>query len=110
MSDAARISWNEANQRDLMAAVEEVRAALERVGRNDAGWAATDEGPIPMPLQVLSKAFGLSRFERAILLLCAGIELDMRFAALCAAADGDHGRAYPTFGLALSALPEPHWS
>ena len=29
---------------------------------------------------------------------------------LCAAAQGDPQRAYPTFSLALAALPEPHWS
>ncbi len=49
-------------------------------------------------------------FERAVLLLCAGMELDSGFAASCAAAQGDPARRYPTFSLALAALPEPHWS
>jgi hypothetical protein len=52
----------------------------------------------------------LSPFERDLLLLCAGVELDSTFAALCANAQGDPRRDYPTFGLALAALPEAHWS
>jgi hypothetical protein len=44
------------------------------------------------------------------LVLCAGIELDSAMAPLCAAAQGDAGRNYPTFSLALAALPNPHWS
>src|SRR4029453_6660350 len=48
-------------------------------------------------------------FQRYVLLLCAGMELDGSFAASCAAAQGDSRRAYPTFGLALAALPDAHW-
>src|SRR5439155_26485241 len=32
------------------------------------------------------------------------------FAAQCAAAQGDPRRDYPTFSMALAALPEAHWS
>ncbi len=112
MNDATHINWIETNQRDLMTAIGEVRIALQAVRTNGAGprAVATEQHPLPAPLQVLSTTFGLSRFERAILLLCAGIELDGQFAALCAAAEGDRGHPYPTFGLALAALPEPHWS
>src|SRR5205823_9566490 len=60
--------------------------------------------------ETLAQTFGLSPFERSILLLCAGIELDASFARLCAAGHGDPGRSYPTFSLALAALPTPHWS
>ena len=45
-----------------------------------------------------------------MLLLCAGVELDATFAAACAAAQGDPRRTQPTFGLALAALPDAHWS
>jgi hypothetical protein len=64
----------------------------------------------PPALETLCAAFGLSAFERDVLLACAGVELDSAFAACCAAAQGDARRAYPTFGLALAALPEAHWS
>jgi AAA+ superfamily predicted ATPase len=54
--------------------------------------------------------FELSPFERSLLLLCAGMELDGTFASLCASAQGDPRQTYPTFSLALAALPEAHWS
>ena len=63
----------------------------------------------PPALQTLSASFGLSAFERDLLLLCAGPELDSAFHALCAAADREK-RSSPTFGLALAVLPGAHWS
>jgi hypothetical protein len=66
--------------------------------------------PGPAALDVLTAAFGLSRFERDLLLLCAGPDLDSRFPRLLAAAHGDPNRRAPTFGLALGLLVEPHWS
>ncbi|HEV2471787.1 MAG TPA: ATP-binding protein, partial [Chthonomonadales bacterium] len=68
------------------------------------------EIPAPPALERLCTIFNLSPFERAILLLCAGIELDAAFARLCAAAQGDPLRTYPTFSLALAIFPEAHWS
>jgi len=73
----------------------------------------TDEGDaasLPTTLDALCAGFGLSDFERDVLLLCAGVELDASFASLCTAAQGDARRPYPTFGLALAALPGAHWS
>ncbi len=54
--------------------------------------------------------FGLSPFERELLLLCAGVELDSKFAAVCAQAQGDARRSGVTFAMALALLREPHWS
>jgi hypothetical protein len=54
--------------------------------------------------------FGLTTFERDILLLCAGMELDSSVAALCATASGDLRREWPTFGLALAIFHGAHWS
>jgi AAA+ superfamily predicted ATPase len=64
----------------------------------------------PSTLAQLVNAFGLSPFECDLLLLCAGMELDPALPALCAAAHGDPARQYPTFGMALSVVPEAHWS
>jgi hypothetical protein len=49
----------------------------------------------------LSEALGLTPLEQDILLLCVAMELDPSIAALCAKAQGDPNRAYPTFALAL---------
>ena len=65
---------------------------------------------LPPALDALCAAFGLSGFERSVLLLCAGIEFDSAFASVCAAAQGDPSRNYPTFSLALAAFPDAHWT
>ncbi|WP_416979760.1 ATP-binding protein [Streptomyces sp. T028] len=62
-----------------------------------------DEGS----LATMAACFGLTSFERDLLVLCAAMELVPTAAARCAAASG---REFPTFSLALAALPEPHWS
>jgi hypothetical protein len=125
MSEATAVRWTEANQRYLLAALAVVRDALTRHAARaperrevaedetevDAALrAAAADMPAPPALERLSSAFGLSGFERSVLVLCAAIELDATFASLCASAHGEAGCAYPTFGLALAALPAPHWS
>ena len=112
---AASPNWIEANQRDLLNAIGEVRVALDRIAKGEDGSAphldaVQQSSAVPSAVQALCSAFGLSRFERAILLMCAGVELDGRFASACATAQGDPARPFPTFSLALAALPEPHWS
>jgi hypothetical protein len=61
-------------------------------------------------LATLCAAFGLSPFERDVVLLCAGVELDSSFASAVAATSGDERHAHASFGLALAALPGAHWS
>jgi hypothetical protein len=63
----------------------------------------------PPALTLLAQRFGLTDFERNTLLLCAAMEFDTRMAGLCARAQGDPGRPYPTFGLALLAFDHPAW-
>ncbi|MBI2278264.1 MAG: ATP-binding protein [Dechloromonas sp.] len=58
----------------------------------------------------LTAAFALSAFERDLLLLCAGAEMDADLARACAAAQGDAARPWVSFGLALACLDAPHWS
>ncbi|MDV7390898.1 ATP-binding protein [Arthrospira platensis SPKY1] len=63
----------------------------------------------PPALLILARRLGLSRFEQDILLLCLGMELDTRFPTLCAQAQDDPNRPYPTFALALALFDEPAW-
>ncbi|MEO8972505.1 MAG: ATP-binding protein [Ktedonobacteraceae bacterium] len=70
----------------------------------------TAESQEPPPaLVALSKRLGLSQFEREVLLLCVAMELDTRVAALCAHAQDDANRPYPTFALALALFENPSW-
>lgn len=107
-------SWMDANQRHLAAQIARVRALLER--HLDGGGTPGTEAAEPPPagtqtaLGRLSAAFGLSPFERDLLLLCAGAEFDSGVARLCAALHADPRRRAPSFGLALAVLPGAHWS
>lgn len=92
-----------------------VAALLDRLGHVAAGnaEALTDEvGPnLDIPgLKRIAAAFELSAFEQALLVLVASVEFNGAMPAACAAANGDDRRPWPTFGLALAALTNPHWS
>jgi hypothetical protein len=70
--------------------------------------AAESQTPVPA-LIVLARRLGLSSFERNVLLLCAAMELDTSIASLCARAQPDPLRPYPTFALALTLFDTPTW-
>ena len=63
----------------------------------------------PPALSLLSLKLDLSPFEQNILLLCAAMELDTRLPALCARAQVESQRLYPTFALALALFDEASW-
>ncbi|MFD9324302.1 AAA family ATPase [Streptomyces sp. NPDC060065] len=114
---ATPTDWTEANQRYLSAELDVLRHRLLADGEHDALSELQDlcatalkAMTAPPALDDITKAFRLSDFERDVLLMCAGVELDSAFAAACATLHGDPARRYATFGLALAALPEAHWS
>ena len=115
MTVASADIWTEVNQRHLLAELARVRAALERHAPQAQGRPPTRPPDVesispPPALETLCAAFGLSPFERDTLLLCAGIELDAQFGPLCAAVKNDATRSWPTWGVAMAVLPDPHWS
>ncbi|HEV3052917.1 MAG TPA: hypothetical protein VGX50_21600, partial [Longimicrobium sp.] len=81
----------------------------EEVATAASAMAAAGEGDPPPALRILATRFGLSRFEEQALLLCIALELDTRIAGLCARAQGDPGRPYPTFALMVALFDEPAW-
>jgi ATPase family associated with various cellular activities (AAA) len=60
----------------------------------------------PPALDRLCTQFDLNDFDRHLLLLCVGMELMPDFPLLCARAQGNPQRSYPTFGLALTLFPQ----
>lgn len=108
MTDAPG-DWAAHNQASLAAALSEVASFL---GREEA--VTTHPWPTglapPSALDAVTAAFGLSAFERAVLVMCAGQELEASFGELCAKAAGEPAAPWPTFSLALTRLPEPHWT
>jgi hypothetical protein len=67
------------------------------------------EDQAPPALMLLAQRLGLSEFERNVLLLCIGMELDTRIPALCAQAQHDASKPWPTFALAFSLFDQPSW-
>lgn len=114
-------SWLVANQRYLSIAIARVRQTIAQ-RFNLSKWLEDETQleksfskaqaalPEPSTIEQLSLIFGLSPFERDILLMCAGMELDSRFIQLLAAIQGDPQRAYPTFSIAMTAFENSHWN
>jgi ATPase family protein associated with various cellular activities (AAA)/winged helix domain-containing protein len=78
---------------------DQLQAELEAAAKTDP----------PPALVLLARQLGLTLFEQNILLLCATMELDTRVAGLCAQAQDNPNRPYPTFALALSLFDDPTW-
>jgi ATPase family associated with various cellular activities (AAA)/Winged helix domain, variant len=113
MNDQSFSTWQETNQQLLAHAIAELRYDIERSLGTDASLAEAPDAriagscaPSAPALDSLCAAFALSSFERKILLMCAGVEMDSRFAALCRST----GSGSASFGLALSAFADAHWS
>lgn len=90
-------------------AVPSLQPADEAVEKAAQELAELERFEPPPGAVVLSRLLQLSRFEQNVLLLCAGMELDTRIARLCARAQDDPNRAYPTFALAMSLFDDAAW-
>lgn len=121
MSAHYQKNWQESNQAYLMAALHEVLAELLRhlsvastenreIDAAGMAYISTEEARRSMSsspaIETLTATFGLSSFERKILLMCAGMELDAHFHHQIVKIAGYP----PTFSLALSAFSDAHWS
>jgi hypothetical protein len=126
-------SWQEANSIYLSAALRWLRTRLEEAAKQEPAHVAADpfiatghdrgndtgglrepseleEQMDPPPaLALLAHQLGLSRFERDVVLLCVAMELDTGMGTLCARAQGDAARCFPTFALALTIFDDPAW-
>jgi hypothetical protein len=119
-------AWYEANNYYLLAALDCLSGILKIYSASLESDSSVDDSypnesqsflkdidvemPAPSALSQVCLRFNLSEFETSILLLCIGVELDSVFSDLCAEVHSVDNQRYPTFGLALRALPNPHWS
>lgn len=122
--------WQENNERYLYAALQWLRLRLMRLAESvekqnasskekrvtekeitqaAAAMLSAEASEPPPALVILSRRFGLSRFELEVLLLCAAMELDTRTPALCARAQDEPNRCYPTFALTMALFDQPAW-
>lgn len=112
-------TWTEHNK---AAMVREFAALRRLLGEPDGDLAPRHEvpeelevqpdqtGESPLAIDQLSALFRLSSFERHLLLLCAGVEMESALAERCAELAGRGLNGGVTFTLAMAVLPHPHWS
>ena len=70
---------------------------------------AAEKSDPPPRMITLAARLQLTVFEQHILLLCAGTDLHPMLSGLCAAAQRDTSRTYPTFALALELFAGADW-
>ncbi len=114
MGDAMS-AWTERNQAAL---VREFAALQRRLSdlhvelsseTEDLLECTAEAGERPTAIDELTGIFKLSRFERELLLLCAGVEMESALAERCAELSGRSQGSGVTFALAMAMLPEAHW-
>jgi len=114
MNKRPHISWSEANQAHLAREFARLRArfpsAHEAEPEEPDGGFPREYLDSPPAIERLASLFGLSPFERDVVLLAAGVELDSELAAFTSEALGRERSGAITFSLALATLSDPHWS
>jgi ATP-dependent 26S proteasome regulatory subunit len=127
MSSIETNTWSILNQQYITGLIRLMKMQLEWYSRNQengATYKPADKNieertelekfavkmPAPPAIERLVKIFDLSAFERDLLIICAGMELDAGFAQLVASIQGEQSFFQPSFGLALAALPGAYWS
>jgi len=108
MTAAQAISWTESNQAYLVDEFARIRQLL--VAGAEARLETPRSAGHTFGIDRVTDLFGLSAFERHVLLLCAGVEMDSKLAALCGEAQGSPQRTYASFGLAMATHPDAHWT
>jgi hypothetical protein len=114
-SPASKVDWVDANRAYLGAEFERMECLIQPVpdaAAAEKAAAACEQARDghALPIDRITEVFGLSRFERDLLLLCAGVEMSSRLALRCADMQGTPQKPLASFGLAMSMLPEAHWS
>ncbi len=105
--------WTVANQDLLVAEFSRLKARLRGEEESAASVGlelARSRLKVPAAIDNLVSHFALTPFERDILLLAAGVEMDSELAALCGGATSNVPGAGLSFSLVISLLAEPHWS
>jgi len=111
MKPSLKSLWTLENFQFLLHDLEQIRLYLENTLEDK-------ETPPPEPkpfspsytLDVLCRIFNLSSFERDVILLCLGFEIEPSFTDLLTKANDDSQNNYPTLAFCISSLPEASWS
>ncbi|MBU1059868.1 MAG: ATP-binding protein [Proteobacteria bacterium] len=110
MNTANSSHWIDSNQQALSEELSWLQGLLENANGETAPPPREAATNTAFTLDFLAEQFLLSPFERTIILLCVGIELQSEIATLCSRLQGNSHHTTPSFSLALAILPDAHWS
>jgi hypothetical protein len=109
----SRDGWAERNQRWLASQLQLLRQQIDQDAQREPITTTETDAEFVPALERCAALFGLSNFERQLLLLVAGVELDsgVRQAVARAHVRINEGNRFsqPSFSLAFATLDEPHW-
>ncbi len=122
MSTQTHNDWTQSNQQYIVALLNEIKTEIKlhmQLQENDTLHndyqkakklveQASAALPGPAAIDELCRVLNLSAFERRIVLLCAGVELDEELSQLVLAFTKTS--VLPTFRLALHSFADVHWS
>ena len=111
------LDWASRNQQWLAAQLTALRSRLaqqlEDPSANAEPTPPERDDDFEPALDALTKLFGLTPFERDVVLLAAGVELDSALRRLVSEAMAERSDAtaspQPTLNFAMQVLAEPHW-
>lgn len=110
MKTDSTFAWAEHNRAFLLREFRQLRIRLGDASvEKESEW-HLEAMESPAAIDALAATFGLSRFERELLLLCAGVEMEPSLSARCAQLAGRAQTGVVSFGLAMGVLSDPHWS
>lgn len=113
MNAPESMQWSDYNQDYLVAKFEQLKKQfVNQMGdsaSSEAIYGNESEGFTPA-IEYLCNAFRLTPFERDLLLLCAGAEMDHELAELCRTYHGETSQCWPTIEMAFNILTGKHWS
>ena len=106
--------WSEANRDYLMACLQQLKGILQhsptvRMADDELVVAARERMPSPPALEQMVEAFGLSTFERSVLLMAVAPELDPEFGDVVSRTLADKKYTRPNLGLAMAHLDGADW-
>jgi len=110
---AATIKWILLRLQQLVQATDNKNKSgpgSEAIERAQQDISSLEQHNPPPALILLANALGLSKFDRQVLALCAAMELDTGTAGLCAKAQDNLNKPYPTFALAFALFDDPEWN
>lgn len=105
---AEQPTWADLNRQWLLAEIGRLVRRIEAPDETEPDCGEPASAAFTPALVQCAGAFGLSTFERSLLLLVAGLQLDARLREAVAARHPE-GLPCATFGFAFASLPEPHW-